>query len=86
MMSMDIKSEIRRCRLAMGMPATRLSVCLGLDPTYIGKIEAGKADPRLGTLRHMGAYFRDHGHPFCRPLEQLLGLRKAKVRGLVVGP
>ena len=74
---MDIKSEIKRSREALGLTRNALSVRLGLDNTYIRKVEAGEIDPALATLRKLGRFFRAQGQPFSDQLEQLLGLATA---------
>jgi transcriptional regulator with XRE-family HTH domain len=70
---MDIRTEIRRCRQAAGMTMAELADAADLSEVFIRKIETGRKDPTLRTLRTLARIFREKSAPFQEPLEQMLG-------------
>jgi transcriptional regulator with XRE-family HTH domain len=47
---MTLGSEVRRCRLALGLTLDELSERSGLSPHYLSTLENGHRDPRVSTL------------------------------------
>lgn len=48
-----VSRNLRRLRVAKGLSQEAVALDAGLHPTYLSKLERGRADPTVGTLEKL---------------------------------
>lgn len=50
-----VGATLKRTRQLEGLTQAELAVRLGVSPSYVQKLEAGRANPTLGQLAHLAS-------------------------------